>query len=114
MTPLFLAAILAAALPFHGLPSQFEKIAGDAKGRVGVAVKIVESGETADLHGDERFPMHSTSFPSCTWEWTVVPKLSFAFTPTAIDRTAAVGSPQATRHARMNTSSPPAKLPIRA
>ena len=59
MRHLFFAATLAAALPFHDLPSQFEKIAGDAKGRVGVAVKIVESGETADLHGDERFPMHS-------------------------------------------------------
>ena len=36
-----------------------KKIAGDAKGRVGVAVEIVESGETADLHDDQRFPMHS-------------------------------------------------------
>jgi beta-lactamase class A len=26
---------------------------------VGVAVKIIESNETADLHGDEHFPMHS-------------------------------------------------------
>ena len=59
MRRLFFAATLAATLPFPGLQSQFEKIAGDAKGRVGVAVKIVESGETADLHGDERFPMHS-------------------------------------------------------
>lgn len=59
MTHPLLAATLAAALPFSGLQNQFEKMAGDAKGRVGVAVKIVESGETADLHGDEHFPMHS-------------------------------------------------------
>jgi beta-lactamase class A len=59
MKHLFFAATLAAALPFSGLTNQFEKIAGDAKGRVGVAVKIIESNETADLHGDEHFPMHS-------------------------------------------------------
>ena len=59
MRHLFVAATLAAALPFPGLPSQFEKIAPAAKGRVGVAAQLLESGETADLHGDERFPMHS-------------------------------------------------------
>jgi len=56
---LFFAATLAAALPFAGLPTQFEKIASAAKGRVGVAVQLLESGETASLHGDEHFPMHS-------------------------------------------------------
>ena len=59
MRYLFLAVTLAAALPFPGLQSQFEKIAPAAKGRVGVAVQLLESGETADLHGDEHFPMHS-------------------------------------------------------
>ncbi len=59
MRHLFLAAILAAALPFPGLPGQFEKIAPEAKGRVGVATQLLESGETADLHGDEHFPMQS-------------------------------------------------------
>jgi beta-lactamase class A len=59
MRHLFLAATLAAALPFPGLQSQFEKIAPAAKGRVGVAVQLLESGETASLHGDEHFPMHS-------------------------------------------------------
>src|SRR5213592_789466 len=59
MRHLFCAATLATALPFAGLPSQFEKIAPAAKGRVGVAAQFLESGETADLHGDEHFPMHS-------------------------------------------------------
>ena len=49
---------LAAALPFPGLPSRFQKIAPAANGRVGVAAQLfLESGETADLHGDEHFPM---------------------------------------------------------
>src|SRR6476469_8377909 len=59
MRHLFFAATLAAALPFAGLPGQFEKIAPAAKGRVGVAAQLIESGETADLHGDEHVPMHS-------------------------------------------------------
>jgi len=59
MRHLFVTATLAAALPFAGLPDQFEKIAPAAKGRVGVAVELLESGETASLHGDEHFPMHS-------------------------------------------------------
>ena len=59
MRHFFFAATLAAALPFPGLPSQFEKIAPAAKGRVGVAAQLLESGETADLHGDEHFPMHT-------------------------------------------------------
>ena len=55
MRHFFVAATLAAALPFAGLPSQFEKIAPAAKGRVGVAAHLLESGETASLHGDEGF-----------------------------------------------------------
>ncbi len=59
MRHLFLAATFAATLPFSGLQSEFAKIASAAQGRVGVAVQLLESGETADLHGDEHFPMHS-------------------------------------------------------
>jgi len=59
MRHLVVAATLAAAVPFAGLPSQFEKIASASKGRVGVAAQLLESGETASLHGDEHFPMHS-------------------------------------------------------
>src|SRR5436853_6827041 len=59
MRHLFATATLAAALPFAGLPSQFEKIAPAAEGRVGIATQLLESGETASLHGDEHFPMHS-------------------------------------------------------
>ncbi len=59
MTPLFLATTVAAALAFPGLTAQFEKIAPAAKGRVGVAVQLLESGAAANLHGDEHFPMHS-------------------------------------------------------
>src|SRR5207247_8552865 len=59
MTHLFVAATLAAALPFADVPSQFENIAPAAKGRVGVAAQLLESGETASLHGDEHCPMHS-------------------------------------------------------
>jgi beta-lactamase class A len=49
----------AAALSFAGLRGEFEKIVPDAKGRVGVAVMILESGESADLSGGEHFPMQS-------------------------------------------------------
>jgi|GEM_PF-6016189 len=61
MKHLFVAATLAAALRFGDLPGQFEKIASAAKGRVGVAAQILESGETASFHGDEHFPMHSVA-----------------------------------------------------
>ena len=59
MKHLLFAATLAAALPFSGLRIQFEKIASAAQGRVGVATQLLESGATAELHGDEHFPMHS-------------------------------------------------------
>ncbi len=42
MRHLFYAATLATALPFPGLPGQFEKIASAAKGRVGVAAQLLE------------------------------------------------------------------------
>ena len=37
----------------------WEKIAADAKGRVGAAVMLLESSESADLNGDEYFVMQS-------------------------------------------------------
>src|SRR6478736_5902535 len=45
MRHLFFAATLAAALPFAGLPGQFEKIAPAAKGRVGVAAQLLEPSD---------------------------------------------------------------------
>jgi len=45
----FFAATLAAVLTFPGLPSQFEKIAPAAKGRVGVAAQLIESGSSPQL-----------------------------------------------------------------
>jgi len=42
-----------------GLRGEFEKIAPDAKGRVGVAAMVLESGESVEFNGSERFPMHS-------------------------------------------------------
>ena len=65
MRHLFFAATLAAALPFPAAAGQFEKIAPAAKGRVGVAAQLLESGETADLHGDDHFPMPAGW--NCSW-----------------------------------------------
>ena len=55
----FIACAAAAVLSLSGLKTEFEKITKDAKGRVGVAVMLLESRESADLRGDEHFPMHS-------------------------------------------------------
>jgi beta-lactamase class A len=41
------------------LQRQFEQIAPAAKGRVGVAALLLETGETAGLNAHERFPMQS-------------------------------------------------------
>jgi beta-lactamase class A len=41
------------------LRGTWEKIASDAKGRVGAAVMLLESSESADLNGDEYFVMQS-------------------------------------------------------
>lgn len=54
-----MAVTIAAALPLGSLSDQFDRIAAEAKGRVGVAVRLLDSGEKADLHGAEHFPMHS-------------------------------------------------------
>ena len=53
------AFMTVAAITLPSLNNEFDKIAADAKGRVGAAVSLLESGESADLHGNERFPMHS-------------------------------------------------------
>ena len=55
----FLACAVVAALSLLGLCKEFEEIAHDANGRVGVAVMLLESRESVELRGDERFPMHS-------------------------------------------------------
>ena len=55
----FLACAVVAALSLPGLCKEFEEIAHDANGRVGVAVMLLESRESVELRGDERFPMHS-------------------------------------------------------
>src|SRR5205085_6983508 len=53
---LLLAATILAPPDLRG---QIEQIAREAKGRVGAAVLIVETGETVAVHGDEQFPMQS-------------------------------------------------------
>jgi len=55
----FLACAVAAAVSLPTLPNQFEKIAHDTTGRVGVAVMLLETGKSADFKGHDRFPMHS-------------------------------------------------------
>src|SRR5919201_2001769 len=55
----FLVCAVVAALSLQGLSKEFEEIAHDANGRVGVAVMLLESRESTELRGDERFPMHS-------------------------------------------------------
>jgi beta-lactamase class A len=45
--------------PDPELESQFATIAIDAKGEVGAAAVVIETGEAAFLNGDERFPMQS-------------------------------------------------------
>lgn len=41
------------------LEKQFAKIAEEARGRVGVAAVVIETGEAAFLNADQRFPMQS-------------------------------------------------------
>lgn len=41
------------------LREQIERIAASARGRVGAAVMLIETGETAGLNADQRFPMQS-------------------------------------------------------
>lgn len=45
-------------------PADFEHITRQAQGKVGVFAQIVETGETLDFHGSERYPMQSVyKFP---------------------------------------------------
>lgn len=44
---------------FAGLEKQCEQIASAARGKVGVKVEILETGESASLNAGERFPMQS-------------------------------------------------------
>jgi beta-lactamase class A len=41
------------------LQEQFRQIAAQAKGRVGVAARVIETGEEAGFSASEHFPMHS-------------------------------------------------------
>jgi beta-lactamase class A len=49
----------AAASPTDNLRGQIEEISRAAQGRVGVAVTVLETGESVALHGDGHFPMQS-------------------------------------------------------
>jgi beta-lactamase class A len=49
----------AAASPTDRLHSQIEEMSRAAQGRVGVAVTVLETGESVAVHGDEHFPMQS-------------------------------------------------------
>jgi len=57
------AAVAATATPTPApdaeLERQFAEIAADAKGKVGVAAVVLQTGENASLNGAERFPMQS-------------------------------------------------------
>ena len=59
MIHIFIACTAAAALSIPALQDEFKKIASDAKGKVGVTIMLLETGESADFHGGDRFPMHS-------------------------------------------------------
>src|SRR5215211_3543682 len=55
-----MASSAAAQKPdLSALDATFKRIAGSARGRVGVALLHLESGATAEIRGDERFPMAS-------------------------------------------------------
>ena len=59
-----LAVVLLLALSSDTLLPQWEKIAVAAQGKVGVAAKVVETGESAELNGGAHFPMQSVcKFP---------------------------------------------------
>ncbi len=60
MASYFFAILLLAAVQSASvLVQQFEAIASKARGRVGVAAMLVETGRSAGFHADERFPMQS-------------------------------------------------------
>lgn len=49
----------APAAPGGDLHDRFSTISRQARGRVGIAVELLETGEATVLHGSERFPMQS-------------------------------------------------------
>ena len=55
----FCVPLVAQSSSTSDLRSQIERISRDANGRVGVALTLLESGESVTLHGDQRFPMQS-------------------------------------------------------
>ncbi|HEX8178492.1 MAG TPA: class A beta-lactamase [Pyrinomonadaceae bacterium] len=55
----FILCVAAATLSLNGLGGQFEQLAQPARGHVGAAVVLLETGAAADFHGDEQFPMQS-------------------------------------------------------
>lgn len=54
-----LAASPPAAALSNNLRARIEQISGEARGRVGAAVTIIETGESISFNGGERFPMQS-------------------------------------------------------
>jgi len=59
MIALLLFWMAAAVHSPTGLVEEMERISHAARGNVGVAALVVETGESAVLHGDRRFPMQS-------------------------------------------------------
>ncbi|MSS72974.1 MAG: class A beta-lactamase, subclass A2 [Candidatus Latescibacteria bacterium] len=53
------ASAFAQASSKGGVRGQIEQISRAAKGRVGVAATVLETGESVAFHGNERFPMQS-------------------------------------------------------
>jgi beta-lactamase class A len=64
MRILMLIWMLAAAAGAESLSARLAHIAGAVNGRIGAAALVVETGESASLHGRDRFPMQSVyKFP---------------------------------------------------
>ncbi|HMF58159.1 MAG TPA: class A beta-lactamase, subclass A2 [Pyrinomonadaceae bacterium] len=52
------------SLLINGLRAQIERISHEARGRVGVSVMLLETGDSTEFHGNEHFPMQSVyKFP---------------------------------------------------
>src|SRR5205085_136830 len=59
MTRGLILFVTTVSLLMNGLRLQIERISHQAHGRVGCAVVLLETGESPDFRGDERFPMQS-------------------------------------------------------
>ena len=59
MVASLLVVSLLAACQAGGLQSQMEQIAQAARGRVGAAAVVLETGQSASIRGGGRFPMQS-------------------------------------------------------